>query len=510
MDWLDILRIVLAAITAAGSAVAFRHFLHMFQLNSYKPHVQRQWEEKNRKQFFWKLRVPLAGGFFFWPKPKEQVKIPLKYTARVKRLIATAAVLTALWYVFIMWLVWIGDLDRWWFVFCELVYLWVWQTGANELVRLANWINGPMEKAIRGRYTKDAMKKLDAHSNLTVIGITGSYGKTSMKHYLNTLLRAKFNVLMTPGSINTPMGVVKVVREELNAAHEIFICEMGAKQGGDIRELCEIARPQYGILTSVGPQHLESFLTIENVVATKFELANALPSDGMLFANADNEYIANHLEKYSNVTMYSAGSEGNGYHTKDIAVSERGTAFTIVTPAGEEERFETRLIGEHNVVNLAGAITVAAFLGIPLKKLRGEMRKIEPVAHRLELFDRGDTLVIDDSYNSNPAGAKAALDTLALFAGMKILVTPGMIELGPKQEELNKVFGTQAAAVCDVIVLVGAAQTEPIQEGVLEAGFAPERLIVVDTLREGMARVNAMPSAHRKVILLENDLPDNF
>jgi len=497
-----IFRLVIAVISAASSAVAFRHYLHMFQLNSYKPHVQRKWMRKNSGDN-WKLFVPLAGGFLFWPKPKSQVKITLKYTARVKRLIATAAVLTVIWYALAWWL-------RIKVRASYVTGLWAWQFFVPNILLLANWINGPMEKAIRDRYTRDAMKKLDAHSSLTVIGITGSYGKTSMKHYLNTLLRAKFNVLMTPGSINTPMGVVKVVREELNAAHEIFICEMGAKQAGDIRELCEIARPQYGILTSIGPQHLESFLTIENVIATKFELANALPGYGMLFANADNEYIANNLEKYPNVTTYSAAAEGNGYHTKDIAVSERGTAFTIVTPAGEEERFETRLIGEHNVVNLAGAIAVAESLGIPLKKLRGEMRKIEPVAHRLELFDRGDTLVIDDSYNSNPAGAKAALNTLALFDGMKILVTPGMIELGPKQEELNKAFGAQAAAVCDVIVLVGAAQTKPIQAGVLEAGFAPERMLVVDTLQEGMAKVNARPSVQRKVILLENDLPDNF
>ena len=499
--WTIFVWTVPAVIMVAGSAVAFRHYLHMFQLNSYKPRVQWRWMRKNYKQYR-KLLIPFLGGFLFWPEPKERVKIPLKYTARVKRLIATTAILTVLWYSF----VWCSNEEGVLFLF----ELWLGLATIPGVLLFANWLNGPMEKAIRQRYTKDAIKKLDAHSNLTAIGITGSYGKTSMKHYLNTLLRAKFNVLMTPGSINTPMGVVKVVREELNAAHEIFICEMGAKQAGDIKELCEIVRPKYGVLTSVGPQHLESFLTIENVTATKFELAEALPNNGNLFANIDNEYIANNLEKYSNVTTYSAGDMGNGYHTKDIAVSERGTAFTIVTPAGEEERFETRLIGEHNVVNLAGAIAVAECLGIPLKKLRGEMRKIEPVAHRLELFDRGDTLVIDDSYNSNPAGAKAALDTLALFEGVKILVTPGMIELGTKQEELNKAFGAQAAAVCDVIVLVGAAQTKPIQAGVLEAGFAPEHLIVVDTLQEGMAKVNALPSAKRKIILLENDLPDNF
>ena len=124
---------------------------------------------------------------------------------------------------------------------------------------------------------------LAACPNLAVIGVTGSYGKTSVKFYLNTLLKAKYNVLMTPESYNTPMGVVKTVRGSLRATHEIFICEMGAKYVGDIKELCDIVHPKHGIITSIGPQHLESFKSLQNVINTKFELADALPKDGMLF-----------------------------------------------------------------------------------------------------------------------------------------------------------------------------------------------------------------------------------
>jgi UDP-N-acetylmuramoyl-tripeptide--D-alanyl-D-alanine ligase len=229
----------------------------------------------------------------------------------------------------------------------------------------------------------------------------------------------------------------------------------------------------------------------------------------VLFANAENEFILQRMGKYPNRITYAAGAAGQ-YRAKEIAVSNRGTAFTVTTPTGEQARFETQLIGAHNVVNLVGAIAVAHHLGVPLMQLRGEMRKIVPAPHRLELQDQGWALVIDDGYNSNPAGAKAALDALALFEGEKILVTPGMIELGPQQEERNRAFGAQAAAVCDRILLVGAAQTRPIREGVLAAGFPPAQLQTVETLQQAIAAIRATPPGRRKIILLENDLPDNF
>ena len=129
---------------------------------------------------------------------------------------------------------------------------------------------------------------LQSCSNITVIGITGSYGKTSVKFYLNKLLSAKYNVLMTPESFNTPLGVVKTIRTSLKATHEIFICEMGAKNINDIKEICDIVHPKHGVITSIGPQHLESFKTVENVVKTKFELADAIDKNGMVFLNYEN------------------------------------------------------------------------------------------------------------------------------------------------------------------------------------------------------------------------------
>lgn len=348
---------------------------------------------------------------------------------------------------------------------------------------------------------------LAACPNLTVIGVTGSYGKTSVKFYLNTLLKAKYNVLMTPESYNTPMGVVKTVRGSLRATHEIFICEMGAKYVGDIKELCDIVHPKHGIITSIGPQHLESFKSLQNVIKTKFELADALPKDGMLFLNGDNEYIAERAP--DGAITYGLNSDSK-YKAKLISVGDKGTTFEVTTPDGEKEEFTTKLIGTHNCLNILGAIAVSHELGISLAELRPQVRRLESVPHRLELSKRVGMTLIDDSYNSNPSGTKAALETLSFFEGEKILVTPGMVELGDKQEEYNCEFGRNAAAVCDYVALVGERQTKSIYKGLIEAGFDEPRIFVSPSLGDALAKVGAIRTDKKKIVLLENDLPDNY
>lgn len=161
------------------------------------------------------------------------------------------------------------------------------------LLIAAAWIMTPVEKHIAGKYRKDAQRILATMPDLKIIGITGSFGKTSTKHYLHRILSEKYDVLMTPGSFNTPMGVIRTIREHLKPYNEIFICEMGAKQKGDVKEICELVRPEMGIITAVGPMHLETFKSIDNVQSTKFELADALPQDGLIVVNNDFEYCAN-------------------------------------------------------------------------------------------------------------------------------------------------------------------------------------------------------------------------
>lgn len=485
--------------------------MHMFQLNSYKMNVQWNWSKKNAGKFRaqW-MMLPLAGlafpdsavchvvltvlFLFFIPFLRPpQAKKPLVYTARVRRMLVTAAVLLVILAGAAMWL---GEPFNYLLVCLGFVL-------SPFLVLLVNVLNQPLEKAYVRYYINDARKMLKSMPALTVVGITGSYGKTSVKYYLNTLLRARFNVLMTPESYNTTLGVVRTIRENLRSTHEVFICEMGARNVGDIKEICDIVHPKYGILTAIGEQHLESFKTLENIVKTKFELADSIPADGRVFLN-------DQIEKRPSRPFTTYGiSPDSDYAVGDIRVTRQGTSFTVRTPDGDAQ-FRTLLIGEHNVVNLAGAIATAHSLGVSLDELKAQVLKIAPVPHRMQLIENGGMTIIDDAYNSNPNGCRAALKTLGMFDAFKVMITPGMVELGARQEACNCEFGREAAAVCDFVALVGEEQTRPIRQGLLEAGYPEEKIFTAGSFNEALVKVNSIDSEKRKVVLLENDLPDNY
>lgn len=530
--------ILCAVLTLPAFLYVLRYNLHMFQLNGYKNGEHIHWLKKNVSRQYLLILIgglgilsmclpgivtlvlQAAGAliclrYYFYLK-KTNTKKKLVYTARVKRLILTDSILVILLLALTGGFLGISRIAG------ALAILTALQIIALVIV---NWINRPVEGMINQHYINDAKKKLQSVPDLTVIGVTGSYGKTSVKYYMDTLLKEHFEVLITPESYNTPMGVVKTIRSSLKPSHQIFICEMGARHVGDIKEICDIVHPEHGIITSVGPQHLETFFNMENIVNTKFELADALPEVGLLFLNGDNEYIRNHSGKYKNKIFYTTGEwakvkelesqieEGEVsryYQTGDVKLSRTGTEFTVTAPDGEKETFQMRLLGEHNVINVAGAIAVANTLGVPLRQLKVPVRRIQPVAHRMQLIERGNYTIIDDAFNSNPVGSRAAVETLKQFEGVRILITPGMVELGEKEEEYNYKFGTYAADCCDYILLVGEKHTDPIHKGVLESGFSKERCRVFEKLEDALSFAYSIKDEGHKFILLENDLPDNY
>ena len=523
-----ILTILLLLAWAVSFTMLALYNLHIFQLNSYKPHEQRAWFKKNFLPAFIgrNLGVLLTPWFILFcgkvgmvlsillfaltaylGRPRKAKK-PLVYTARVKRMLVSFGLLALLTAVLALLIptVTAGPLR----IPLGLgIVLPAAHFAAGYYILAANFVNRPVEKRINDWYIHDAERMLKEMPALKVVGITGSYGKTSVKFFLRKLLSAKFNVLMTPESYNTTMGVVKTVRTSLRPTHEIFLCEMGARNVGDIKEICDIVHPGFGVLTSIGPQHLESFKSIDNVIKTKFELRDALPADGTVFLNWDNEYIRSQ-DPARPAVKYGTLREDADYFARDIRVSAEGSSFTI-TRDGVDYRFTTRLIGAHNVLNITGAIAAANTLGVPMADLIPQVRQLESVPHRLQLIRGGSSLIIDDAYNSNPSGAKAALDTLAQFDGVKILVTPGMVELGARQEELNRAFGRQAAAVCDYAVLVGERQAVPIKAGLLDEGYPENRIFVEHDLTAALKTVeNIRAGDKQKVVLLENDLPDNY
>ena len=547
-----VLWIIYAAVTLLAIVFLGLREFHMLQLNGYKTPEHSRWMKKNIKRYIpllfflavqlvllplervlvWesekhvlnsgklKLACCITGfliladiGIIIANKPGKKFKKPLVYTARVKRMLVTFFILIAAIFAgafFSADRVDFEDAQRFTnvlpFVFTgAALYL------APVLVPLSNLINKPVEKSVQRWYINDAKKKLADMPSLHKVGITGSYGKTSMKFYLSELLSSQYETLKTPESFNTPMGVTITVRRDLKPTHEYFICEMGARRVHEIKELCDIANPHDGIITSVGPQHLETFRSIENVVNTKFELADAVQAaGGKIYLNGDNDLIRAKAPQYPNAVLYGL-QEGNDYRASDISVSDRGTEFTVTAPGGETCRYSMKLLGEHNVQNVLGAIAYAHGTGISLEKLVLPVKRIAAVPHRLQLLDKGGGVTyIDDAYNSNPSGCRAALNVLGLFDACRILVTPGMVELGAKQEELNYEFGQEAAKACDYIVLVGKAQTVPIYNGIKDAGYDMEKVFVADGLNEALAKVQSYQTDKKKIVLLENDLPDNY
>ena len=539
--------LITLALTIPAFWLTFRYNMHMFQLNTYMNNEQSAWLEKNcHLQWILYFAVILGAVRMFTPLAGNDIlniiadilvwltliviilvyrlmiemnsKKPLKFTPRVKRMTATVIGLNVL-FIFVVYgsiLIRNGHFEVYNFAplsgyFLATVGL---QLGENML---ANSINRPVEKAVNNHYINDAKRILKENPDLRIIGVTGSYGKTSVKFYLETLLRQKYNVLVTPESYNTPMGIVITIRKFMKPSHEIFVCEMGARYVGEIKEDCDLVHPHHGLITSIGPQHLDTFGSLENIQKTKFELADAIPDDGMLFLNGDNEYIAEELGKrqgsrpiYENAVMYHSQNTGSGCYASDIVVTNHGTDFTVNAPDGETERFSMKLVGMHNVINVMGAIAVAHEFGISLQELRIPVRKIQSVPHRMEMKNHGDVTIIDDAFNSNPVGSKAAVETLAIMDGMRILITPGMVELGEDEAEYNRKFGTYAADCCDKIFLVGRKHTEPIKEGILSKGFPEKDLEVFDNVQDAIARAYAVKTDKHKYILLENDLPDNY
>ena len=500
----------------AAAAALTKRQMHMFQLNSYKMGGHLSWVMRDGAGLLHRLPALLAAALVFVPggvyasaallavtavlNIEKKAKKPLVVTKRVLRMFIT---LTILYVLFIALASASGGARTYFYAAFALIVFF------NPLtVLLANLLMRPVEKSINRGFIREAERIIDQMPRLTVIGVTGSYGKTSVKFYLGKLLSAKYNVLVTPESYNTTLGVVRTVREHLRPTHEIFVCEMGAKGVGEIKEICDIVKPKMGVITSVGPQHLETFGSIENIINTKFELEQALPEGGTIFLNTDNEYIASRKVRAERI---SYGSDRPAdYRARDIKVSEQGSEFKMTGRDGVEYSFVTKLIGHHNVQNIAGAIAVADTLGVPMEDIAVQVRRLESVAHRLQLIRRDRDLIIDDAFNSNPSGARAALSVLGEFSGFKALVTPGMIELGEQQHELNYEFGRQAAEVCDFVALVGEKQTRPIYDGLLSAGYDKSKIFVGATIQAAMAAVDAVVTPERKIILLENDLPDNY
>ena len=530
--------LMMLTVTAAGVLTARRN-VHYFQLESYQFHgyfrtLSRQWDRAFEPGLRLSAAVlaaaaalaalqAAAGGVLLLiaaavfsalillyarhilkNQQAEPEKKPFSVTPRVRRLYAALILVlcglcAALWFLFCA-----GRQSLLFFTVFALVPL-----GLPLWTALAGYLAWPVEKLIQHAYLSDAKKKLLANDRLIRIGITGSYGKTSTKFILAAILSQKYNVLATPASFNTPMGLTRVIRERLTPAHQVFIGEMGARHRRDIRELCDLVHPTIGILTSVGPQHLDTFKTIENITATKYDLIEALPADGTAYFQNDGGIVTSLYEKTEKPKLL-VGAPGSAAWAEDVKVGPEGSAFTLCLGDGQSCKCETRLLGAHNISNIVCAAAVAANLGLTLRQIQAGISSLTPVEHRLQIVSNaGGVTVIDDAFNTNPTSSKEALRVLSLFKGRRIIVTPGMVELGGQEAQYNREFGEAIADSADLVFLVGRKHTEPIAEGLRSKGFPEDQVFVFASFDEAVAALRPMLQPG-DTVMYENDLPDNY
>ena len=475
-----------------------RRALHVFQLEGYKRPNFLAWTRAHRERALWMRVTP--------------VKKPLVMTARAWRILVLATAFSVAG-VFGAWAVahlfvggWPAD------VIVFVVALALAFFFSSEVLAFADWALSPVQRAVNDRFLRAARRRLDAARPL-VVGITGSYGKTSTKFAISKLIGPTEEVLATPGSYNTTMGVVRTVNEQLLESHRYFVVEMGARQRGDIAEIVAFTRPHIGVLTAIGPAHLESFGSQDNITTAKYEIVAGLGSDGVAVMNTDDPEVRRLADETSRVKVVRYGLDPKGLPdvtARDAQVSSSGTGFTVVdTRTGESAAVTMSLLGRHGIANVLAATAVALEAGRSLTQLVEPIGRLEAVEHRLQLIrGPGGVTIIDDAFNSNPDGAAAALEVVASMPARKrVVVTPGIIELGELQADANRRFGEHAARVADTLIVVAGVNRDALVAGARDGGRA--EVVTVDSLAAAQEQLKER-LASGDVVLFENDLPDQY
>ncbi len=438
-------------------------------------------------------------------------KVPLKKTRRLVRLsLAFIIILSALSFGMMILLDYIVYLIKNPVIACLRYSLMCFLPMALPgMLALTNLIIGPAESVIARRYVRKATAKLE-QSNVIKIGITGSYGKTSVKEILRTILSQKYRVLATPSSYNTPMGIALTVKN-LDSTHDVFIAEMGARSKGDIKILTNMVKPSYGVITGINNQHLETFGTIEDIKDTKYELIQGLAKDGEGFFCSDSVGSIELYERFEGGKYLAGISSPDGLvTTSDVVTHSKGTSFKLIINGEAPVECNTVLLGKHSVSNICLAAAVAYKIGLTPEEIASGINRIQSVNHRLELVPNNkNVVIIDDSYNSNEDGVKAAMEVLSTFPGRKIVFTPGLVELGKIENLVNYEFGKILAKHADIVFVIDKHNAEMLITGLLEAGMPRENIKFASSLNKGNAMLNKIIQ-EGDVVLFENDLPDNY
>ena len=525
-------KIVEIAIVAVACCAASVHYIHALQMGRYQLPAYRHWMTRNRdrvlkENVLWSIaaallswylpvllsmfmageeaRQALAGwlvlllfsglmAFTAWRDYSRPSKRPFVVTLRVRRLLSVLLALCAAVSILLTVL---------------RIPVYFLFAGMPFLVQLAAMIINPYETRLNASFFKSAKKKIREHKGLITIGITGSYGKTNVKFILRDLLGTKYNVLATPASFNTAMGISRTVNDQLKPEHQVFIAEMGATHVGDIKELVELVRPKYAILTSIGPRHLDTFGSLENIASTKFELVQGLPKAGFAVFGSGDDYI-NRLYALCRHEKCRVGLEGDSdawLRAEQLTFSERGSSFRMVCADGQSAHCRTRLLGSYNVKNILLAAALCQRLGMNLDEIAEGIGKLTPIEHRMQLIP-GDMNAIDDSLNDDADSAFEAMRVLSQMPGRRIVVTPGLGEQGGRESDVNFALGTVMADCADSVILVGRrAFSRSIIRGMLQSGFSRSNIHTADDMDDASEILQEI-SDDGDTVLFESRIPE--
>lgn len=452
-----------------------------------------------------------------WLHPPATLRTPLVWTAKLRSVVALAVVVQIVCSVLLGWLIAQNSSSilagiGCGFILFTLSFL-VWML----FLRFALLMLWPLDLFLKHRILAAAQRKLSTCSDLTVIAITGSYGKTTMKEVLTAVLQPALRVLATPENINTPLGIARLILEKLTPTTHVLLVEMGAYKRGDIKQLCQLTLPDIAVLTGINESHLERFGSIENTIAAKFEIAEYAKPDATVLLNADDERIAHSFQQHGGnrrVFWYSAlNNPKTSFYVAEIKFSPDGLHQTFMLERNGKPVLNATvpLLGRYIAGTVAAAVLVAEKLGVSHQQITAGLTSLRPVAHRLQPIRASNgALIIDDSYNGNPDGVAEAMHVLGRFSGRrKIFLTPGLVEMGEQKRAVHVSIGKQLAETADLVLLIRTSATQYIAEGLAQAHFPEERILWYDTAQKAHAAVPALVQPN-DVILFQNDWPDNY
>ena len=430
----------------------------------------------------------------------EPMHEKLKYTKRMVLVIFLVLVIETLPFVYYL----LNNKYSLLVILIEFVIL----TFIDLIIPLVNYLILPLvnlDFMIEANKMNFKLKKL---KDLKIIGITGSNGKSNILNILNEILDKDIIVSKIN---NKQYGYLYKSVKLLNKDTKYFAIEMGATTTGEVSKICKTIKPNYGIMTNVGLNHLDSFKNQENILKSNFEIIDGM-NNGVVVLNGDDKLeYSKVLDNNINVIWYGTLNKKADVLAKNIKMDEHGSTFSVYFKKYKDTYlFKTKLLGLYNIYNLLAVITLLDTFNMPMEDIQKHISKLTPFEGYFNVVNDSNGICINDESNANPDGAKAALNILKTFKGTKIIVTPGMINLGKEEYFFNKEFGMQIAKVCDYVILVGDKQTRSIQDGLRLVNYDIHKVLITNDINEVKQIINNIKTKEKKIILFENKLSDIY